>query len=69
MGFDDVNSRETEPDDYYNNRGSSSSVTSRGTINWHNSTIYVPYPDYLRRVLQMTQYTNKRLASAINNIV
>lgn len=75
MGFDDVASREVE-DDYYSssNRagggggsvgGSSRGKSKRnkkGTINWHNSTIYVPYPDYLRRVLQMTQYTSKRLA-------
>ncbi|CAL8111482.1 unnamed protein product [Orchesella dallaii] len=75
MGFDDVSSREVpDSDDSYGktstggrsrnrSRGSSkrNRTNKRSTINWHNSTIYVPYPDYLRRILQMTQYTNKRM--------
>jgi hypothetical protein len=30
------------------------------SIPWENVTIYVPYPDYLRRLSQVIQFTNKR---------
>ncbi|CAG7732079.1 unnamed protein product [Allacma fusca] len=43
--------------------GDGSGGGSRGPVNWNDlaGTVYVPYPDYLRRLFTYIQFTNKRL--------
>ena len=31
-----------------------------GSVDWKNAKIYVPYPDYLRRLFSIIKYTDKR---------